>query len=430
MKLVIQKKHLLQLVIVGSIVGYPLVAGLATAFDLENRLASILLRASVLAAALILLLMRKSMPSKVVAMTFIGFWVLYLLRLAYTFFLDNEVTSIPASEFWLWAVGICLVPSLAVLFYRDFGRDSDMSSGVLIFGLVAAIIVMAFGGTAFITTEGFVRDQNRWNLSGLNPISLGHLGASLFLVASGTAISGLAGRAKLALSAAAGTVGVVVMFLANSRGPMIAAIIAIAFLALSRVRDRRTWFYGGLIGAAGLFVIIERADLIFGHGGIVDRFSRMIAGQDLSAEIRVQIYQAAIDQFLNSPYVGDGVEVRLFSYYPHNAILEAFMTTGVIGGAAFLAALFIALRGVWYIFKAQPEKIWLGLLLVQYIIAAQLSGAIYQSGAMWVLMAGVLSFSRLSEQDQGKAGGAASGQNSFRHDRQKVNLGPISNAYQ
>ena len=69
------------------------------------------------------------------------------------------------------------------------------------------------------------------------------------------------------------------------------------------------------------------------------------------------------------------------------------MTTGIIGGMAFLVLTLLSIRAAFRIMRYDPSKAFVALLAMQYIVAAQLSGAIYQSGPMWVLMAGVLVFS-------------------------------------
>ncbi len=386
----IQKTHLVSIVLIGSVIGYPLVAGISAAVDFDNRTASIVLRALVLGVSLWLLLVGKSAPSRLAVFAFLGFWSLYLTRLAYTFLIAKEKASIPAWEFGLWSVAICFIPALAVFFARDRSINLTGNMIILLVGLFAALLVLGFGGTSFVTNEGAIGDQNRWNVSGLNPISLGHLGATLFLAAAGTALSGMASRRQIMIALGVGVIGLIVVFLANSRGPMVAAALALLVLGLSRIRDRRTWLYAGLALIAGLGVVSQRAELIFGRGGLFDRFMGMVTGQDRSGEIRMQIFDASIQQFLDSPFLGDGVETRLFAYYPHNVVLEAFMTTGIFGGALFLLIIGLSLLGAWRLFKNRRDKIWLGLLLIQYVVAAQLSGAIYQTNAMWVLMASTM----------------------------------------
>jgi len=206
---------------------------------------------------------------------------------------------------------------------------------------------------------------------------------------------------------------------------MAATVLALTLLFLTRLNDRRLWLFAVSIAAMGFWIISKRVDLIFGQRGIFDRFGGMLTGQDRSGEIRMQIYRAAIDQFTASPILGDGVEVRTFAYYPHNLILEAFMTTGIVGGMLFIMALLLALHRVWRLFKVRSDKIWLGLIVVQYAVATQLSGAIYLSNGFWVLLAGVLSIAPTSEKNQPRLGVAKQSIQPKRYIRPAKSVKPI-----
>ena len=63
------------------------------------------------------------------------------------------------------------------------------------------------------------------------------------------------------------------------------------------------------------------------------------------------------------------------------------MATGVVGGATFLlllvAGTFAALRLV----RAVGDAAWIGILLLQYLIGAMLSGAVYAGTTLYPLLA-------------------------------------------
>jgi hypothetical protein len=74
------------------------------------------------------------------------------------------------------------------------------------------------------------------------------------------------------------------------------------------------------------------------------------------------------------------VDTEYFSY-PHNLFLEALMAMGVIGTLALLAILLrSALRATDLL---RQGELFIPLVLLQYFIAAQFSGAIWGWSAMW-----------------------------------------------
>lgn len=391
MSIIVPKGRLLGIIVVGSVIGYPLIAALAVILGVENKIASIIFRTILLSLALFALVLGGFRSNRFAGVVFVFFWLAYLSRLFVTLVLEGETTSSSADYYWIWALGVCLIPSLALLcnpLKYDYGR---LGSQLLAVGVISAALILYLGDTLFQNSLGQIYDQNRWSLASLNSIAVGHMGASLLLTASGVLLAGSRNHRVSILATVAAVFGIILIFYANSRGPMVAVGLALVTLSLAQIRQMRTWLYGAIFVAIGAVVVIRQSDLIFGTTGIIDRFNRMITGQDLSAEGRLRLYEAASNQFLASPLTGDGIEVREFSFYPHNVILEAFMATGVFGGFAFCTLLFLAFRRAWHIFRNDPGASWLGLLAIQYIVGAQLSGAIYQAGAMWVLIACLIS---------------------------------------
>lgn len=392
MKLALKRSHLVAVLIVGSVIGYPLVSLFSTVTGFDNQVASIVMRGTMVACALIVLIGNLRIPSRLAVALFTVFWVGYVLRLAYAFGLTNETFSEPASIFFLWGLGVCLIPSLAVLLYKGSLDFAKTRLAFVILGAAAMVGILLFGGTAIETVGGRTIDQNRWNLATINSITIGHLGASLVLAASAALLYEKAKMRRLVFYGAIALIGLAGMFLANSRGPLLAMAIAIGTYGLAQIRSRRTWRYSMVMIVGSLVFLIRNTEAVFGSQGIGSRFARLATGEDRSASARTDMYADGFAQFLGSPIVGDGLEVRTQAYYPHNVILEAFMTTGIIGGMAFLVLTLLSIRASFRIMKFDPSKAFLALLAMQYIVAAQLSGAIYQSGPMWVMMAGVLVF--------------------------------------
>lgn len=390
-----QKTSLLAASVIAlSILGYPVSAVFAKVISVDNQIVAVGVRTVILMVAIILLLGRTRCHSKPVLILFTLFWFLYILRLAYTFGFSGEVVSVPASTFWLWGLGVCLIPSLAILVYGGPIDFSKTGVAISVLGLVAMAGILLIGGTAIETAQGTLADQNRWNLSTVNPITIGHLGSSLVLVGLAELLHGTPRIRRILFNGAIAGIGVIGIILANSRGPLVALIASLGVVGSAQIRRPQTWRYAILILLVGIGVAYHSASTLLDERGLIERFVSVMTGDDQSAQQRNQLFADGFAQFLASSMVGDGVEVRTQAYYPHNVTLEAFMTTGILGGFAFLVLEIASLRSSFRILKVDHQKAWLAMLAVQYIVAGQLSGSIYQSGAMWVLMAGVLAFDR------------------------------------
>jgi O-antigen ligase len=388
LNLQLQARHLFQFILVAALVGYPVIAAAGASLDFDSSTLSLIFRATMAAAAAVLIVNAPRLRNLDTAtLLFLVFWTAYFARLLYTFSISSERISEPESTFWMWSVGVCFLPSLALLLYRGQPDFAKASLFILILGIISIALILLFGSTSFETVRGQVADQNRWNLATLNPISIGHLGATVVLVSVGLLTTAKRDRKLVILLLAGCVTGSAAVLLANSRGPLVALVAALTMLFLARANRRETWLFGGVIALGGVTFIAQRSETLLSPGGLLDRFDSFFSGEDMSVGTRGELFNGAFDQFLSSPLVGDGLEVRSVGFYPHNVILEAFMTTGMIGDIPFLLLLGLSFRSAWRIFRWQPDRLWLGLVAVQYIVGGQFSGAIYQLGSMWVLIA-------------------------------------------
>jgi O-antigen ligase len=106
--------------------------------------------------------------------------------------------------------------------------------------------------------------------------------------------------------------------------------------------------------------------------------------------IRIELMQNAWSQFLDAPAFGSALVELKSGFYPHNVIIESFMATGLPGGMAFtvlvVATSLAALRISW----SNSPIAWVGLIYLQYLSGAQVSGALSTSDTMWCYMCAVI----------------------------------------
>jgi hypothetical protein len=82
--------------------------------------------------------------------------------------------------------------------------------------------------------------------------------------------------------------------------------------------------------------------------------------------------------------IGSRLELPRFGY-PHNLLIEAVLSTGIIGGTLFLI-MFIGcfIKSIKILINNNPWG-WLGLLYIQYAVQSLASGSLYTSNVFWHL---------------------------------------------
>jgi O-antigen ligase len=140
------------------------------------------------------------------------------------------------------------------------------------------------------------------------------------------------------------------------------------------------------------WLLLPLAALVFatfgGAAGDSDNLltSRIVSSAQFdNSEIRVLMQAGAIEQFLDSPWLGSAIIERQFEDYPHNAFVESLMALGIVGGLMMLGMALILLRGAVAHFR--HGALLVPLLAVQYFGAAQFSGSLAASDSLWLLLA-------------------------------------------
>jgi len=90
-------------------------------------------------------------------------------------------------------------------------------------------------------------------------------------------------------------------------------------------------------------------------------------------------------QFDGSPLLGNSFVQSTLRFYPHNAFIEAMMTTGIVGLVLLTITILIGSVSAFRTLK-DPSLRWLGLLFVQQVIGAQTSGSLYFTQPFWAML--------------------------------------------
>ncbi|MDA8117613.1 MAG: O-antigen ligase family protein [Actinomycetota bacterium] len=375
--------------------GYPLVSTLPTILGMDHRLVSLSFRAVVLILSLGLLavacLERRPARAGLAAMALGGFWALYLLRLL----LDTVVAPIPlrmpAGEYWLWAVGVCVFPMLTFLVsganasLRQARQWSLLAAGAATLGALA----MSALGQGTPDAEPAMR----LGYATLNPISLGELGVSTIVLGLVTVRKGQRSSPRWRLVAVCCIVaGFAAVIGAASRGPLVAMLAVTGLYAVGTVRRKR--LLRALVAVCLALAAVWAAARVAKNLLSTDLMGRVRLLEhpesDASAAWRLENVSRAMADFVTHPLLGSSIEDVQSQFYPHNIVVEILMATGIVGGGALIILLAGAMAVALRLLRQGGEGIWVALLFFQHLISANISGSIITSSTFWCLTAALL----------------------------------------
>ncbi len=389
-------------VLAASIAGYAIVSPVSVILEVENRPISVgfrvvLLIASMWVASQALFGGTRGFPGRVWVPLFF-FWSIYLARLVADLLIAPIGTLMSSYEYLSLCISSTVAPMVAILFAPSESlRRSRWLIWVLLVVASVTNLLLGFGpGAEVVELTGRLQSPT------LNPISLGHVGASLaILVASRLMVRDRYSSRRVGLAEGGSLlVGLLVMSASNSRGPIVAFLVALGFMSMSTGRGSSVARIGGisiaLLGTLSLVVFYLDEHL---HFQVFSRLHSLLDPEtDVTGSDRLALIGQAWNQFLEFPLFGSAfVELESRSY-PHNLLVESFMATGLAGGALFGFLLASAVVQSIHLVRRVPEAKWIGLLCVQYTAGAMFSGSLYSSTAMWCLWAAV--FNVVGERDR------------------------------
>jgi hypothetical protein len=367
------------------IMGYPVVGVLVTFAQVDSTMLTLPYRGVVVAVGLLVtgLVLNRAIRSDS-GRSFgriDGLLLLFLIVYAYRLLYDSMIADIPGAGGALFFYGVVVIVPVLACALTPRIPDLLFAKSVMLTGLFVIVlaVVAKQSGMAYNAwaDQGLV-EAPRLAFEALNPISLGHAAGSamigclyMLVVRSGVILRVLA---------VIGVAGAVYILLASgSRGPFVAVGVALAWPFIS---DPRRLVYAAPLLPLLLFLLpfiptdhplvanaLERFDDIFDENG------------------RLSLIWTAIDIFIQNPFLGGSYIDPVLGpgYYPHNIIIETAMALGLVGLALLAVLLFRVMRNV--LRSDMASRPFTVMLLIQQLVAAQMSGALWASDALFMLIA-------------------------------------------
>lgn len=170
-----------------------------------------------------------------------------------------------------------------------------------------------------------------------------------------------------------------------SRGPMLSTLLCLAILLLCYANKRP--LYTIISSALGLFLVLEIILPFIQAKGLIS-LERLWYFNENYEGSRVDLLNRSVELFLANDYnffVGYGVEIPNYGY-PHNVIVESFVSTGFFGGCLFTLICIITLAQSMRLLVYFKLWGWIGLLFIFNFLLALISGSLYGSYFFWYLL--------------------------------------------
>ena len=386
-----------------SLMGYPLLGTLVALTPYPSFVAAIPVRLSVVLLSLSLLVHLRprdgfffsfrSIRLTPLRCTLLLFWLVYLCRLMW----DWQVQGMPeAGTALLFFSVVSLIPSLALLGIAPWLWDANAFARLAFFA-GAATSAIAVGATllGLAGERSLIEQTERLAFDTVNPITYGYVAAT-------TILAGLIGWSEDGRRRPLWTLGFVVLGCAAalaslqmsaSKGPVAALAISLLVLGVSQRRFR--WVLAASIPLAIAFVMVPM------DGMLGQRFSDI--DEDLSTINRLMLLADAAQQFVDNPFFGHAFIESESQTYPHNPLLEAGMATGVLGFTLYLMVFLASSVRLFLWIAGRAPGPFLALLALQYLIGENISGSLYASGSLWIIIAMIIAVTTVPHSISSKA---------------------------
>lgn len=317
---------------------------------------------------------------------FFIFWWLYLSRLIIDlYFLNIQATVFETNfDYILNAIGICLLPSLAISYLKEIDFDWILK---WFFWILLVSLVISLFLNLNLDPEEMQKGYGRYGGGkALNTISYGHQGVTLSLL-SLFLFSKTSKLKNIIFYLSSFLLGLFIMYLAGSKSPLLALLLCGSFYYLSSK---------GIIKGTAILTIFILPLVLFGKtianflsqygGSFLDRVVKLLDSGDAG---RNMLFTEGISQFENSPVLGNSFVLQGYGlgqwngFYPHNIVIESFMAIGIVGGLIVIALIINGMYCSYKLAVTLSPNGWISMLFIQYTTLAMFSNAIYTNHYFW-----------------------------------------------
>lgn len=337
----------------------------------------------------------------------ISFFIIYGIRLLSDTSAGISNVYYSNSYIYIYFFILTVFPCLILIWSRE---SIDIEFYLKVFFLVIILSNLAYFYYSVTNSSGSFSEQfsGRLNVESsqvgdfyttiINPISVGRFGALLSLLCLHEILfskKSIFTKEKL-IFITLFFIGIINIFLGSSRGPFFTFFIFALFILYSYLRNvtislkflvKIILFIFCLLIFLNFYIFpfLNSNDVFLIQR--VEQFFQLLDFRSIN-EVRNYSYAGALKDFMDMPFFGKQFVGTYDNFYPHNIILEVFMSVGFIGGLFFLIPLFnIVIHFLKVLFTNAPNKIFSFYILgLSFLFFSLTSGSIYTSPEFWVLL--------------------------------------------
>ncbi len=174
----------------------------------------------------------------------------------------------------------------------------------------------------------------------------------------------------------------IMFFLGASRGSVVALFFMIlSFFYFSNKKVKKRFLITCLIA-----IPLVLQGIAFTNSAVFDRVFNSSSQLNIDSMGRGDLWRIAWGYFIENPWFGGHIELidvpnyRGYlpgSIYPHNMILEVFMSSGILVGLLFVFLIIFNFSQLFAALKKNPKEIWIIIILIVGFVQHFFSGAIY-----------------------------------------------------
>jgi O-Antigen ligase len=389
-------------------VGYPIQASIPILLHVSSTPINASFRAVYALSALILII--SALPKKKIisrgSTWLLLFWLFYIVR----FVVDISIRGIKFGEkdtFFMYSMvfGSSFLPMVAVIFNSKYividNLYKKLYRMVLLSNLLITFLIYYQNGglslalfSSRIDIIGLSSDEHV-----INSIAIGLYGNTLFILSVYSLMfiehKNFIQKMFVVFFSLIGLFNVIV---SASRGPFLSMFVLLIFVFYFKYRTSSTRIKKiGLIYKV-IMALVVGGFLVISAGFLnnsLDKFTLFNRFSDFNnnlesgvKETRNYEYASALNQFYESPIVGDQIVTKYDSFYPHNIYLEVLMSLGVIGGVILLGIHYEIVKRIGYIFKNKNYTFFMILIVLLIILLSSMtSGGIALNPEFWLILA-------------------------------------------
>ena len=308
---------------------------------------------------------------------FTFFWLLWFIRVFYDSYFNFTIKlMLNTYNYYLFSFFFAILP----FFYGNLSKDDNSIHNVLK-GLIISNVL--FSLTVLLLFYNVLSNVHRLSSedSSINPLAISYIASmNVGYFIWKNIVDRFSWFNLLIIE-----LNIPIIGLGASKGGIIALVLSL-LIVLFVIKKINFNFFLVLVTS---YLVVINASFFF-LDTVVDRFQYSIEGNTSGEkELRYYLWKYSFEKFIDNPFFGYFTEIHLgqismmeSSSYPHNIILESFLSMGIFGGFLMLSILIISLKNAIRISKKNADESWILLLFLIVFYQCMFSGNIY-SGAIW-----------------------------------------------